>query len=85
MSQKTLWPTELVFTKEVIIKLRSFSMAQQALALALQEAKPLGICRITTYVDPKFDFKSLDLTYASGNNTTRTATILTNAGLKEML
>ncbi len=77
--------TGQVFTKEVIDKLRNFSMVQQELSVALLEAKPLGICKITTYVDQKFVFKSLDLTYNVGKNTTRTVTILTNEELKEML
>ncbi len=77
--------TELVFTREAIDKLKKFSMAQLVLARELSEAKPLGICKITTYVDPKFGFKSLALTRDVGNNTTRTVTILTNEKLKEML
>ncbi len=77
--------TGLAFTKEAIIKLRNFSMAQQELAKELLEAKPLGICRITTYVDPKFVFKSLALTRDVGLTTTRTVTILTNDELKETL
>ncbi len=77
--------TGLVFTKEAIDKLRKFSMAQQELSQALVVAQPLGICKITTYVDPKFGFLNLDLTYHVGKNTTRTATILTNDELKETL
>ncbi len=77
--------TGLAFTKEARNKLRNFSMAQQALSKELVLAKPLGICRITTYVDPKFVFKNLDLTYNVGKDTTRTVTILTNDELKETL
>jgi len=77
--------TGLAFTKEALIKLRNFSMAQQELVKELVLAKPLGICKITTYVDPKYDFKNLDLTYANGKNSTRTVTILTNDELKETL
>ncbi len=77
--------TGLVFTREAIDKLRKFSMAQQELSQALVVAQPLGICKITTYVDQKFVFKNLDLTYHVGKNTTRTATILTNDELKETL
>ncbi len=77
--------TGLAFTKEAIDKLRKFSMAQQALSKELVLAQPLGICKITTYVDQKFDFKSLDLTYNVGPDTTRTVTILTNDELKETL
>ncbi len=77
--------TGLAFTKEAIDKLRKFSMAQQALSQALVVAQPLGISKITTYVDPKFAFKNLDLTYRVGKDTTRTVTILTNDELKETL
>ncbi len=77
--------TGLAFTREAIIKLRNFSMAQQELSQELVLAKPLGICKITTYVDPRFVFKSLDLTYVNGKNSTRTVTILTNDELRETL
>ncbi len=77
--------TGLAFTKEAIDKLRNFSMAQQALSQALVVAQPLGICKITTYVDQKFVFKNLDLTYHVGKDTTRTVTILTNDELRETL
>ncbi len=74
--------TGLAFTREALDKLRNFSMAQQELSKELVLAQPLGICKITTYVDQKFDFKSLDLTYANGKNSTRTVTILTSDELK---
>ncbi len=77
--------TGLAFTKEAIIKLRNFSSAQLELSQELVLAKPLGICKITTYVDPKFAFKSLVLTRNVGKNTIRTVTILTNDELKETL
>ena len=77
--------TGLAFTKEAIIKLRNFSTAQVELSKELLLAKPLGICKITTYVDPKLNFKNLDITYENGKNTTRTVTILTKDDLKEML
>ncbi len=77
--------TGLAFTKEAIDKLRNFSMAQQELSRELVVAQPLGICRITTYVDPELNFRNLDLTYHVGKNTTRTVTILTNDELKETL
>ncbi len=76
---------EPVFTKEVLIKLKKFCTAHQQLSQELLGARPLGICKITTYVDPEFDFKSLDLTYVNGKNSTRTVTILTRENLKEML
>ncbi len=72
------------FSKEAIIKLKNFSMAQRELSQALVVAQPLGICKITTYVDPKLNFRNLDLTWQNGKNTTRTATILTNEELKEI-
>ncbi len=75
----------LAFTREAITKLRSFSMAQVALSQELLVAQPLGICKITTYVDQKLNFKNLDLTWRNGKNSTRTATILTNDELKETL
>ncbi len=77
--------TGLAFTKEALTKLKNFSMAQQELSKELVLAQPLGICKITTYVDPKFGFKSLVLTRNVGKDTTRTVTILTNDELKETL
>ncbi len=73
------------FTKEALNKLRKFSTAQQELSRELVLALPLGICKITTYVDPKFVFKNLDITFENGKTTTRTVTILTNDELKETL
>ncbi len=77
--------TGQAFTKEAIEKLRNFSIAQQELSKALVLAQSLGICKITTYVSPEYDFRNLDLTYHVGKNTTRTVTILTNDELKETL
>ncbi len=77
--------TGLAFTREAIDKLRKFSMAQQELSKELVLAQPLGICKITTYVDPKLNFKNLDLTYENGKCSTRTVTILTNDELRETL
>ncbi len=79
------WLTGQAFTKEAINKLRNFSMAQQELSKELVLAQPLGICKITTYVDQEYVFKNLDLTYVNGKNNTRTVTILTNDELKETL
>jgi len=76
--------TGLAFTREALTKLNAFSMAQQELSQELVLAQPLGICKITTYVDPKFGFKNLDLTYANGKSSTRTVTILTKDDLKGM-
>ncbi len=77
--------TGLAFTREALDKLRNFSIAQQELSQELVLAQPLGICKITTYVDPKFVFKNLDLTYVNGKNSTRTVTILTKEDLRGML
>ncbi len=77
--------TGLAFTKEALVKLRNFSIAQLELSKELLLAKPLGICKITTYVDPKLNFESLALTRNVGLNTTRTVTILTKDELKETL
>ncbi len=77
--------TGLAFTREALIKLRNFSMAQVELSKELVLAKPLGICKITTYVDPKLNFESLALTRNVGKDTTRTVTILTKDDLKEIL
>ncbi len=77
--------TGLAFTREAITKLRNFSMAQVELSKELVLAQPLGICKITTYVDPKLNFKSLALTRNVGKDTTRTVTILTSDELKETL
>ncbi len=74
-----------VFTKEAIDKLNKFSMAQLELSKELLLAKPLGICKITTYVDQRLNFKNLDLTYVNGKSSTRTVTILTRDELKETL
>ncbi len=43
--------TSLVLSKKDIQQLRNFSMAQQALSLALLEAKHLGICKTTMSED----------------------------------
>ncbi len=77
--------TGLAFTREALNKLRNFSTAQQELSQELVLAQPLGICKITTYVNPRFVFKNLDLTYNVGKNVTRTVTILTNDELRETL
>jgi len=75
--------TGLAFTKEAMRKLKNFSIAQQELSKELVLAQPLGICKITTYVDPKLNFRNLDITYENGKSTTRTVTILTNDELRE--
>ncbi len=77
--------TGQAFTREALTKLRNFGIAQQELAKELVLAQPLGICKITTYVDPKLNFRNLDLTYNVGRNAIRTVTILTKDDLKGML
>ncbi len=77
--------TGLAFTKEALTKLKNFSTAQLELSKELCLAQPLGICKITTYVDPKLNFESLALTRNVGKNTIRTVTILTKDELKETL
>ncbi len=77
--------TGLAFTKEAIDKLNKFSMAQVELSKELVLAQPLGICKITTYVDQKLNFESLVLTRNVGKDTTRTVTILTKEELREIL
>ncbi len=77
--------TGLAFSKEALIKLRNFGIAQLELVKELLLAQPLGICKITTYVDPKLNFESLALTRNVGKDTTRTVTILTRDELKEIL
>ncbi len=73
------------FTKEALEKLNAFGIVQLELAKELLLAQPLGICKITTYVDPKLNLKNLDLTWQNGKNSTRTATILTSEESKEIL
>ncbi len=80
--QKCIVPA---FTKEAITKLNDFGIAQLALAKELLLAQPLGICKITTYVDPKLNFRNLDITYENGKSTTRTVTILTKEESKEIM
>ncbi len=77
--------TGQAFTREAIERWKNFSMAQQALCKELVVVQPLGICKITTYVDPKLNFKHLDITYDVGRDTTRTVTILTSEESKAIL
>ncbi len=77
--------TGLAFIKEAMTKLKNFSTAQVELAQELLLAQPLGICRISTSVDQKLGFVSLDLTRNVGKSTIRTVTILTKDELKRSL
>jgi len=78
------WSIESKDSKLRIPRLNSYIIALQELLQEYPEAQSLEICKITTYVDQKSNFKSLDLTWQNGKNTIRTVTILTNEDLKEM-
>ncbi len=78
-----IWSIACKDSKQLMNKLNSYIMKQQALLQEFPEVSSLEICKITTYVDQKSNFKSLDLTWQSGKNTTRTVTILTNDESKE--
>jgi len=80
---KQIWSIACKDSKLLTTKLNSFITKQQELLQEFPEVSSLEICKITTYVDQKSNFKSLDLTWQSGKNTTRTVTILTNEELKE--
>ncbi len=71
--------------KLLINKLNAFFTAQQALSRELQEAKPLGTCRITTSKGRKHVFRSLDSMLENGRNSIRTVITHTNVSQKEML
>jgi len=77
------WLTEPGFTKEVTIKLNNFGTAQQALCRELLEAKPLGICKITTSGKAKRSFKSLDSILRSGNVSMKIDIVLTKRDPEE--
>ncbi len=80
-----VWSIDYKDSKQLTPKLNSYIIAQQELLQEFPEVQFLEICRITTYVDQKSNFRSLDLTWRNGKNTTRTVTILTNEKLKEIL
>ncbi len=71
------------FTREVTIKLRNFGIMQQALARELLEAKPLGICKITTSREGRQSFKSLDSILKSGDVSMKIDIILTKNDREE--
>ncbi len=77
------WSIDSKDSKLLTTRLNSYIIAQQELLQAFPEVNSLEICRITTFVDQKSNFKSLDLTWLNGKNTTRTVTILTNDALEE--
>ncbi len=74
---------EPVFSSEVSFKLKNFGRMQEALVRELLAAKSLGICKISTSVNGKSNFKSLDSILLSGNDTMKIDIILTNTGTKE--
>ncbi len=78
-----VWSIDSKNSKQHTTRLNSYIIALRELLLEFPEVSLLGICKITTYVDQKSNLKSLDLTWRSGKNITRTATILTSDVLKE--
>jgi len=78
------WSIDCKGSKLLTTRLNSYIIAQQELLQEFPEVSSLEICKITTYVDQKSNFRSLDLTWQSGKDTMRTVTILTNEKLKEM-
>ncbi len=85
MKSEQIWSIDCKDSKLLTSKLNSYITKQQELLQEFPEVSSLEICKITTYVDQKSNFKSLDLTWRSGKNTIRTVTILTNEKLKEIL
>jgi len=83
MKSDRLWSIDCKDSKLRTISLSNFITALQDLLQVYPEVVSLEICKITTYVDQRSNFKSLDLTWQNGKNTTRTVTILTNDELKE--
>ncbi len=77
------WSIDCKNSKLLTTRLNSYIIAQQELLQEFPEVCGLEICKITTFVDQKSNFRSLDLTWQNGKNTTRTVTILTNDVLKE--
>ncbi len=66
------------------IKLRNFGTLQEGLCRELLAARQLGICKTTTLVNGKQDFKSLDSILKDLKGTIKIDIILTNEGSKEM-
>ncbi len=78
-----IWSIKSRNSKLLTTRLNSYIIAQQELLQQFPEVSSLEICKITTFVDQKSNFRSLDLTWQNGKNTTRTVTILTNDESKE--
>ncbi len=79
-----VWSISSKSSKLLTTRLNSYIIAQQELLQEFPEVSGLEICKITTFVDQKSNFRSLDLTWLSGKNTTRTVTVLTNEKSKEI-
>ncbi len=77
------WSIACKDSRQLTTRLNSYIIAQQELLQEFPEVQQLEICKITTYVDQRSNFRSLDLTWLAGKNTTRTVTILTNDESKE--
>ncbi len=77
------WSIDCKNSRQLTTRLNSYIIAQQELLQEFPEVSSLEICKITTFVDQKSNFRSLDLTWLNGKNTTRTVTVLTNDVLKE--
>ncbi len=77
------WSIDCKNSRQLTTRLNSYIIAQQELLQEFPEVSSLEICKITTFVDQRSNFKSLDLTWLNGKNTTRTVTILTNDESKE--
>ncbi len=75
--------TEPVFSNVTTIKLRNFGILQEALVKELLEAKSLGICKITTSVNQKPVFRSLDSMLENGRDTMKIDIILTRNDREE--
>ncbi len=78
-----VWSIDSKNSRQLTTRLNSYIIAQQELLQEFPEVLGLEICRITTYVDQRSNFRSLDLTWKNGKNTMRTVTILTNDESKE--
>ncbi len=77
------WSITSKNSKLLTTRLNSYIIAQQELLQEFPEVQSLEICKITTFVDQRSNFRSLDLTWKNGKNSTRTVTILTNDESKE--
>ncbi len=58
---------DLNASRQLLAKLTDFSTRQSALSAELLEARPLGICKTSTFGNLKLGFRNLDLTNVSGH------------------